>query len=163
MCIPLLFSVMDLVLPCSISPTGPSPLLRARLYGPPLPVWCAGELAPPETRAWEKKGPAVWAGSSEEVEQREREGRREESDLGVPWEWTSWLLCFLIPLSTEQQGGWEKRRSKRGRRMMRVKESCFHTRGEQAGGLRECVCVHPYTSVVLYLGLRSQRRCLKWR
>lgn len=28
----------------------------------------------------------------------------EDSDLGVPVEWTSWLLCFLIPLCTEQQG-----------------------------------------------------------
>lgn len=56
---PLLHSVVDLVLPCSISPTSPSPLLRALLYGPASPVWCAGELAPPETRACEKKGPAV--------------------------------------------------------------------------------------------------------
>lgn len=47
MCIPLGYSVMDLVLPCSISPTGPSLQLRALLYGPASPVWCAGELAHP--------------------------------------------------------------------------------------------------------------------
>lgn len=41
-------------------------------------------------------------------------GRGEERDLGVPWEWTSRLLCFLIPLNAELQGGIEKRRSMKG-------------------------------------------------
>ncbi len=100
-------------------------------------------------RPWRRKGLLC----EQEARRRWSRGKRrgEESDLGVPWEWTSWLLCFLIPLSSEQQGGREKRRSKRGRRMMRVKESCFHTKGRQAGGLKELLCVHLYTSTVLYL------------
>lgn len=33
--------------------------------------------------------------------------------------------------------------------MMRVKESCFHTEGKQAGRLRERLCVDPCTSMLL--------------
>lgn len=138
--IPLLNPVMDLVLPWSISSTGPSPQLRALLYGPALPVWCAGDLAPPETRGWEKKRALL---CEQEAWRRwsRGKGRGEDSDLGVPWEWTSWLLCFLIPLSAEQQGGRDWRRSKRGRTMMRVKELCFHTKRKGGGGERASVYV----------------------
>lgn len=81
-----------------------TPQLRARLYDPAPSAWCAGDLAPPETGVCEKKRALLC-----EQEARRRwsrgKGREDESNLGVPWEWTSWLLCFLIPLSTEQQGG----------------------------------------------------------
>ena len=72
-------------------------------------------------------------------------------------------LAVMLSNSPQRRtaGGMREEKEQKGRRMMRVKESCFHTRGEQAGGLRECVCVQSYTSMVLYLGLKSQRRCLK--
>lgn len=93
----------ELVLPCSISPTGPSPRFKTLPYGPASPVcWWTG--------CWDcrRKGLLCRAGGDG------AEGRRERSNLGVPWSRTSPLLFFLIPLSAEQRRGREKRRRRRG-------------------------------------------------
>lgn len=95
---------MDLVLQCSISPTGLSPHRRALLYGLASP--CAGELAHLEKMGLgEERACCV----SRKLRGGGAEGRRggKECDLGVPWEWTSLLLCFLIPCNAEQQGSGE--------------------------------------------------------
>lgn len=83
----------------------------------------------------EEKGPAVWAGSLEEVKQREGEERREQPGCSMRVD----LLAVMLSNSPQHRtvGG-----SKRIQRMMRVKELCFLTpKGSRRGQCNSiCTC-----------------------
>lgn len=136
------------MLPCSISPTAPSPQLR----GPASPAWCAGELAPPETRAREKKGPAVSAGSPEEVEAEGRGGERPGCSVRVD------LSAVMLSNSPQRRsvGGGGNREEKEDDEG----EGIVLSHRREAGGLREGLCVCLSVDVDAFIsGLR--RRCFK--
>lgn len=80
---------------------------------------------------------------------KRRRGEK-ESDLGVPWERTSRLLCFLIPLSSEQQGG--KKREEMEQKGVKDDEGegiMFSPMGSRRVGPRKSLCVYNCTPVIL--------------
>lgn len=82
-------------------------------------VQCAGDPCSP----WSRFGTPGPCCLNKKHWGREAQGQgREKRNLGVPWKWTSQMLCYLIPCSIKRpvrsQGRW--RRS--GCRMMKVKK-----------------------------------------